>query len=110
MSSSAAAAAADHATARIRAAISDAGQRLLAREDSCDRPRSQQPLLDGLHDVQVVLHIIDAAIIWQTVEERANSFSCGHMNSALPAPSIRLDASCERAKQPALSGRECEVV
>ena len=39
------------------------------------------PFFDGLHEVQVVLHIVDAAIIWQTIEESANPLFCGHMNA-----------------------------
>jgi hypothetical protein len=38
---------------------------------------------DRLHDVQVVEHVIEAAIIRQTVEERPNSIFGGHGTSGM---------------------------
>ena len=44
---------------------------------------------DRLHDVEVVQHVIQAAIVRQTVEKRPNSIFCGHMHLREDAPSIR---------------------
>jgi len=44
---------------------------------------------DGLHDVEVVQDVIEAAIVRQTVEERPNGIFGGHVNLREDAPSIR---------------------
>ena len=38
------------------------------------------PPTDRLHDVEVVRHVIEGAIVRQTVEESPNSIFCGHVN------------------------------
>jgi hypothetical protein len=44
---------------------------------------------DRLHDVQVVQHVVEAAIVWETVEEFPNSIFGRHMNLGEDASSIR---------------------
>jgi hypothetical protein len=58
------------------------------RNDSTSFAVRETPT-NRLHDVEVILHVVEAAIVWQTVEERSNGIFGGHRNLRKDAPSIR---------------------
>jgi len=61
---------------------------LLVRNDPTSFAVGDAPT-DRLHDVKVVQHVVETAIIGQTVEERPNSIFGRHKNLSKDAPSIR---------------------
>jgi hypothetical protein len=59
--------------------------------DDSTRLAVREPPTDGLHDIQVVQHIVQTAIVWQAVEKRPNGVFSGHgsLKSRMLGSSIR---------------------
>jgi hypothetical protein len=64
---------------------------------------------DRLHDVQVVQHVIEAAIVRETVEQRPNGIFGRHMNLREDASSIRPAALSAKFINPIRFARRANV-
>jgi hypothetical protein len=53
------------------------GRNLLMRNDTASFGVCA-PTVYGLHDVEVVQHIVHTAVVWESVEERAHGVLGGH--------------------------------
>ena len=58
---------------------------MLMRNDPAGLAVSETPT-DRLHDVEVVQHVVEAAVVWQTIEERSNSIFGRHRNLRKDGP------------------------